>query len=468
MESDHDIETGLARTASLPPVVDPAAALLTDDGRLALLDALPVAVVLIDHQAEVHFANQRTAEMLGIDRADIFGRNVLDFVLVDDLDFAAELLSDGAGFVGMTMGPSRVRYVDAAGDTHWTQVWARSAPPELGIEGFIITLTSESVRDVLATAVSSVAVDDELDRTLAAVALSARAMPLCGRGAILVVQPPAADDASRFRVIGDWPLDESAINAFGTPWRRALVDEIDADVDDAAAAGLVPAARDALIAAGVTALFVRLIRDVGNEVIGVYVVFRDDVGPASMNQGDHLTDAVRLASLAFAQTNRRLELETAAHRDALTGVANRAAFMERVEVERRVVDVLFVDLDHFKSVNDTFGHLTGDLVITAAAGRIAATVRRDDVVYRTGGDEFLVVCEAMADDDERSNMAERLVERLMSPFDVGDHRVRIGATVGIACGRGRDLRATVQAADSALYEAKERGRAGWLHAATSV
>jgi diguanylate cyclase (GGDEF)-like protein/PAS domain S-box-containing protein len=470
MRLAHDLDTWPAPLAPVISAVEPGSTVLADGGRLALLDALPVAVILIDHLANVRFVNQRTAEIIGLARASIYGRNILDFVLVDDLDFAAELLQAGTGFAGTTMGPSRVRYVDAGGDAHWTQVWASTTPAELGIDGFILTLTSESVRDVLATAVSSVAADNELDRTLAAVARSARAMPLCGRGAILVVQPwsveSSVEDPARFRVIGHWPLDQAAINAPGTPWWRALVAAGDTDVDDVAVDPNLPlGARTLMLSADISALFVRVIRDVAGVVIGVYLVFRDAVGPASSNQRDHLNDAVHLAALAFAQTNRRRELETAAHCDALTGVANRAAFMERLEGERRVVDVLFIDLDHFKLVNDTFGHQTGDLVVAAAAGRIAAAVRQDDVVYRAGGDEFVVVCEAMSDDAERSALAERLVDELMTPFDAGDHNVSIGATVGIASGRNRNLRETVQAADSALYEAKERGRAGWAHAA---
>lgn len=446
---------------------EPASTVLSDVARLAMLDAMPVAVFLIDRSATVRFANQHTADMIGIDRDSIFGRNVLDFVLVEDLDFAADLLNGGSRYSGKTMGPSRVRYLDAAGNQHWTQVWANEAPPELGVPGYIVTLTAESVRDVLATAVSSVAVDDELDRTLAAVALAARAMPLEGGGAILVVQPAASDDDARFRAVGNWPLSDAAVNAFGTPWRKALVLGEDCDIEDVAAAGLAPVARDALLAAGVEALFVRTIRDLANTIIGIFVVFRGETGIASVNQDDHLGDAIRLASLAFAQVQTRHDLHAAAHTDALTGVANRAAFNERIESERRVCDVLFVDLDHFKVVNDTFGHQIGDLVVTEAANRIATAVRRDDNVYRTGGDEFVVVCDAMgADPALRIAMSERIIERLMAPFDVADHRVRISATVGIAEGVGRSLEATVRAADVALYAAKERGRAGWSHAAT--
>lgn len=437
---------------------------LSDSGKLALLDAMPVAVFLIDSMATMRYVNVRTADMLGLPRAEVLGRNVLDFVNVDDLDFAAELFNGGSRFGQSMMGPSRLRYVDALGVSHWTQVWAQSAPELLGVDGFIITLTNESVRDVLASAVSSLASDDVLDNTLAAIALSARAMPFASRGAVLVNEAASGDDAIRFRMIGDWPIDHQAINAVGTPWRSALEQRENCDVDDVATSGLAPGARQLLGDAGVAALFVRPIIDANRDVVGVFVVFRPDAGEASPNQNDHLHDTVSLASLAFAQKRRRLELETAALQDGLTGVGNRAAFNDRLKTERRAVDVLFIDLDHFKTVNDTFGHEVGDHVVAMAAARIESAIRNDDLVYRTGGDEFVVLCEATGDDPgERIGLAERIVERLREPFPIKDKVVRIGATVGIAAAGDRSLTETVGAADRALYTAKDQGRAGWAH-----
>lgn len=439
-------------------------ALLSNEARLTLLEALPVSVLVIDRQAVVRFANRRTGEMLAMSCDEIHGRNVLDFVLLDDVDFAAELLDAGTAYVGEIIGPSRMRYVDSLGVTRWTQVWASEAPPELGIDGFVVTLTSESVRDLLVSAVGSLAVDDELDRTLEAVALSARARPLGGAGAILKLHSCSIDDAVRFRAIGQWPLDDAALDAHGTPWKQVLATGEHADVDDVATSELPSGIRDALLGAGVRSLFVRLIRDGAHELVGVYVVFRPDRGPATLNQDDHLHDAVRLASLAFAQTRRRTELESAALTDALTGVPNRSAFNHRLETERRHADVLFVDLDHFKSVNDTLGHGVGDLVIAAAAQRIEHALRRTDTVYRTGGDEFVVVCEPTGEDPrQRIALAERIIDDLTAPFEVGDHRVEISATIGIAQAEGNGLSATVRAADGALYAAKQQGRAGWNH-----
>lgn len=465
------LSTPAPQPQSPPPAMQPGSTatpypsgVLSDAGRLALLDALPVSVFLIDSVATVRYANERTADMIGLRREEILGRNVLDFVDVTDLDFAADLFNVGSRYAAATMGPSRIRYVDAKGGSHWTQVWAQQAPEELGVEGFIITLTNESVRDVLATAVTSVAADDHLDHTLAAIALSARALPFAARGSVLMIEPTDGEESTRFRMIGDWPIDHQAINALGTPWRAAIEQHASADVDDVAASGLAPGARQLLVDSGVHALFVRPIVDVDGVSVGVFVVFRPDTGAASPNQNDHLDDALRLAGLAFAQKRRRLELETAAMRDALTGVANRAAFNDRMKTDRRAADALFIDLDRFKRVNDTFGHDVGDHVVAMAAGRIESAIRHGDQVYRTGGDEFVVLCEATGDDPtERIALAERIVERLHQPFVIEQHDVRIGATVGIAAAGDRSLTETVRAADRALYSAKEQGRAGWAH-----
>lgn len=458
---------------------------------LLLLNVMPMAMFVIDTAATVVFVNDRLVEMIGMPREVLVGQSALDFIDERDVEFATSLLTSGPQFPDSVMGPSRIRYVDATGARHFTQVWAHQAPPELGVDGYIISLTQESVRDVLATAVSSVASDAPLERTLGAIAAAGRAAPLDGVGTVLLVEPTSPTDEERFRVFGDWPLAPNLINAFGTPWRRCLVRAAPQDVLDCTLDADARAAAEMSIA-GLASAWVRPVFGTDGKVAAVFIVWRRGGEVISANQEAHISDAIRLAHLALEQAGNRRELEEAARRDALTGVGNRASLNDRIDEEDELRSVLFIDLDHFKHVNDTFGHGVGDEVIAQVGRRITEAVRRGDDVYRTGGDEFIVVCAVDADDerdDDRAvgpampvpsavgrsqaatliTLAERIIERLGAAFDCREHRVRIGATIGIAGGRAhdgtpRDLDATILAADRAMYVAKDRGRGGVHHA----
>ncbi len=174
---------------------------------------------------------------------------------------------------------------------------------------------------------------------------------------------------------------------------------------------------------------------------------------------------------ALTESNRELhaqraELETLATSDPLTGLLNRRAFDRLAEhdlaLARRqgtALSLLMVDLDHFKAINDRFGHATGDEVLRVVAARMAGSVRKTDRVARFGGEEFVL----LLPDTSRRNAAH-LAEKLRAT--VGAERVPgldapLTASVGVACvapGVAVDLHALVRQADQALYRAKEAGR----------
>jgi diguanylate cyclase (GGDEF)-like protein/PAS domain S-box-containing protein len=152
--------------------------------------------------------------------------------------------------------------------------------------------------------------------------------------------------------------------------------------------------------------------------------------------------------------------------DSLTDLANRRLFHERLQFAlRRVgrkerVTVLCLDLDHFKDVNDALGHPVGDDLLQEVAGRITATVRKEDTVARLGGDEFAIVQVSEAQPSEVSSFATRLVEVLSAPYHIREHQIIIGASIGIsmASDDSGDADQLLKNADLALYRAKADGR----------
>jgi diguanylate cyclase (GGDEF)-like protein/PAS domain S-box-containing protein len=172
--------------------------------------------------------------------------------------------------------------------------------------------------------------------------------------------------------------------------------------------------------------------------------------------------------LADAIARRRAD-DSIRHRalhDPLTGLPNRALFVDRVEhglemSKRRgtPVAVYFIDLDHFKLINDSLGHQTGDEVLTAVAPRLRRHLRHGDTVSRFGGDEFAILVEEVYDEREATVIADRIRDAFVDPFTIRGYDQFINASIGVAVGSGEDgAEALIRDADAAMYRAKDQGR----------
>jgi len=177
----------------------------------------------------------------------------------------------------------------------------------------------------------------------------------------------------------------------------------------------------------------------------------------------------RVWSFRDITDQRRLErdLSHQAFHDSLTNLANQALFRDRVDHAlvrcartTSAVAVLFLDLDNFKTVNDSLGHAAGDQLLVAVADRLRACLRATDTAARLGGDEFAVLVEDVSDEREVVEAAERLTAALQQPFVPGGREIFVSASIGIAFGRpGSDSDQLLRNGDLAMYTAKRRGKA---------
>lgn len=173
-----------------------------------------------------------------------------------------------------------------------------------------------------------------------------------------------------------------------------------------------------------------------------------------------------LCALAMERFEAKKRIEMLANVDSLTGLANRRqlhAVLEELLTEARALEqpvaVLYLDIDHFKDVNETLGHSTGDQLLVEVARRLKAQLRTGDVVGRTGGDEFLITVHDCAA-EEAARIARRLLEYVAAPISAQALHLTMSASVGIALypEHGADAETLLKHADTALHEAKRKGR----------
>jgi len=202
--------------------------------------------------------------------------------------------------------------------------------------------------------------------------------------------------------------------------------------------------------------------DADGEVLGFYVLAND------VTQLKRAQEDLRYAAIQLQHDARRLEF--LAHHDTLTGLPNRAMFAERAREavtharrHQKNCAFLFLDLDNFKTVNDTLGHDVGDALLKIISSRLRASVRGDDFIARIGGDEFCVLLQDIADPREAAAVAQKLLHELGKSYRIGEHQVSSGASIGIACvpQDGDDVATLLRLADLAMYRAKELGRNGY-------
>ena len=217
----------------------------------------------------------------------------------------------------------------------------------------------------------------------------------------------------------------------------------------------------------------QLIVDLNNEIL-----IREEVQFQLENNKRKLENKVEERTKDLIEINSNLKkvirkkeeaeenLQHLAYHDELTGLPNRNLLINRINhsIEaahrnKQQLGVLFLDLDRFKTINDSLGHIIGDKLIKQVSIRLLGTLRKEDTISRNGGDEFVVVIQRMINSDEAIGIAQKLIENLTNIFDIESHKIHIGASIGISIfpNDGSSALELLRNADTAMYNAKKAG-----------
>jgi diguanylate cyclase (GGDEF)-like protein len=212
------------------------------------------------------------------------------------------------------------------------------------------------------------------------------------------------------------------------------------------------------------------IRSRDGAVLGAFTVYCSTARHPTTSEMLLAEMGTHVLSIALERERAEDRIRFIARHDMLTGLPNRLSFpdciAEAIGVAHRFnrkIALLFVDLDHFKHINDTLGHSTGDLLLKMAAGRLRSCLRSSDTLARLGGDEFVIMLTAINNCTAPAAVAQKAIDAMNAPFMVAGHELHIGASIGISIypNDGRAVEMLMSSADAAMFQAKRRGRGNY-------
>ena len=211
------------------------------------------------------------------------------------------------------------------------------------------------------------------------------------------------------------------------------------------------------------------VRDFEQDLVFDDGTIRHIVGNATplRDANGNVTGAVSAAIDITARKGAEEQIRKMAHFDALTNLPNRVLLMDRLEHaiamsarNQTHTGVIFIDLDHFKSINDTLGHHVGDLLLQQVADRLREDVREVDTVSRLGGDEFLIIVPELRQVDDARHISRKLLQSLSEPYVITGQKLEVTPSIGVSVfpEDGTEPSALIRLADQAMYTAKQEGR----------
>ncbi len=251
---------------------------------------------------------------------------------------------------------------------------------------------------------------------------------------------------------------------------HGLSDEFSGVIEDVAVNPAWEAYRGLVATLGIEACFAVSVRSAAGNLLGLIVAHYRSASDQTPHDRELSWVAAHLTSIAIERRHSENRLRLLAHYDALTLLPNRDLFRDRLtqalahaERHDRLVAVMFLDLDRFKTVNDTLGHDAGDRLLREISARLRRCVREEDTVARLGGDEFTVILEQINRADDAAVVANKIVEALAPAVQLNGHEAFVTPSIGITIfpSDGPSAEKLLKNADTAMYRAKEEGGNGF-------
>jgi diguanylate cyclase (GGDEF)-like protein/PAS domain S-box-containing protein len=444
--------------------------------RFALLtlvaDATNRAVIVTDHELKIVYANAAFAGMFGYSVDEVVGQHAEQLLTGRCTD--RKVLTRLRRQIGEgNDGDEEILLYDKNGDESWASATVKAFRNDRGEVKYIFALLtdiSESkqlrslqqlIMGALADEIPITQIADQLCRRVEIIApdVVSSLLHVDADGIVHPLGGPSLpDDYSR-------ALDGIAIGPdigscgsaayLGEP---VLAENIDTDPR-------WPPFKARPLEVGLRACWSTPIKAKDGRVIGTFAFyFRECRAPSRWHQ--RIVDAcVHLSALAIERKEARAQIARLAYHDMLTGLPNRARLLQLINqaiegcpAEKRAA-LVFVDLDHFKDINDTLGHGAGDELLIELTQRLRGKIRPGDIIGRLGGDEFVILL-SDCDAEGASRIASSITEALVSPLQLGGRQMPISASMGISIypDNATDIDTLMQQADAAMYKAKQAGR----------
>lgn len=423
-------------------------------------------VVVVDESGRFVFVNSACERVLGYTKAELIGQPMIDLVHPDDRE--RTLAAAGRIMQGGSHSDFENRYVHKDGRVvhlRWSARWSESDRLRIAVARDVTALKrSEAARGALYRISEAANAAESLSALCGVIHEIMDEMLPVGHFHVALLDE-GSDEVS-------YPYPEGlAVSARepeplrpGTALEH-VIHQGQSLLTARASSSEINGARQDSITGG-DWLGVPLVA--GARVTGAIVL---ETGIAGERYSEEDRDLLQFVSAQIATAIERAQsrdrLRYMAHHDALTGLPNRPLFYDRIDVafkrarrENELVGLLYLDLNDFKAVNDTWGHHAGDLLLQQMARRLTACVRESDTVARMGGDEFVVLLINIIDRGAAEKARARILRAMAEPFDLGSTVASLSVSIGVAVHPqdGEDADQLIRRADAGMYDMKRAGR----------